>query len=109
MYIRIGQVKHHLNIDKYFTDDDEYIMDLVKVAEKIVEKHIDCSLSELAKDNGDELPSPIIQAILLMVGNLYANRESVAFAQSYEVPKSYEYLLSMYVNYNKQFKDGGIF
>lgn len=44
-----------------------------------------------------------------MVGNLYANRESVAFAQSYELPKSYEYLLSMYINYNKQYKDGGIF
>lgn len=109
MYIGIGQVKHHLNVDRYFTDDDEYIMDLVKVAEKIVEKHIDYSLSEVAKDNGGEIPSPIIQAILLMVGNLYANRESVAFAQSYEVPKSYDYLLSMYVKYEKQHNDGGIF
>ena len=109
MYLKIGQIKHHLNVDRFFTDDDEYIMDLANVAETIVEKHIDCSLSEIAKDNGGCLPSPLIQAMLLMIGNLYENRESVAFAQSYEVPKSYDYLLSMYINYNKQYNDGGIF
>lgn len=109
MYIRIGQVKHHLNIDKEFTEDDEYIMDLVKVAEQIVEKHIDYSLSELAQNNGDELPSPIIQAILLMVGNLYANRESIAYASAQEIPFAYDYLLSLYKDYSKKEDVGGIF
>lgn len=35
----------------------------------------------------------------LFVGNMYANRESIAFAQSYELPLSYKYLINLYKNY----------
>ena len=43
MYIQLYQVKKHLNIDEDFRDDDEYLMSLVEVAEKVVEKNIDTS------------------------------------------------------------------
>lgn len=98
MYIQLYQVKKHLNIDEDFRDDDEYIMSLVEVAEKVVEKHIDTKLSKLVDGDG-YLPSPLIQAMLLLVGNFYANRESVAFASSSEVPLSYNYLIDLYRNY----------
>jgi hypothetical protein len=39
-------------------------------------------------------PAGVKAAILLMLGNLYENRESVANAQSYERPQSATYLLT---------------
>jgi len=41
-------------------------------------------------------PASVKAAILLMLGNLYQNRESVASTQSYERPQSANYLLNPY-------------
>lgn len=99
-YIQLYEVKKQLNIDADFKDDDEYLVDLINVAEAMVESHIDDKLDEIAKSNKYCLPRPLVQAMLLFIGNLYANRESVAFANSYEVPTSYNYILDAYKNYS---------
>lgn len=105
MYISLADIKQHLNIDAAFTEDDSYLTSLIGVAETVVEKHIGCNLADLCDLDGsgevDEstLPSPLIHAMKLFVGNMYANRESIAFAQSYKVPDSYDYLLSLYQHY----------
>jgi len=57
-------------------------------------------LSVLADENGGELPSPLIQAMLLYIGNMYSSRESIKFSNVQDVPFSYDYLLSLYKNYN---------
>lgn len=98
MYIQLYQVKKHLNIDEDFRDDDEYLMQLVQVAEKVVEKNIDIKLEKLEDEDGF-IPVPLTQAMLLLVGNFYANRESVAFASTNNVPYSYQYLIDLYKNY----------
>lgn len=98
MYIQLYQVKKHLNIDEDFHEDDEYLMQLAEVAEKVVERNIDTSL-KLLEDGEGFIPSPLMQAMLLLIGNFYANRESVAFASVTEVPKSYNYLIDLYRNY----------
>lgn len=98
MYILLEDAKHHLNVDKDFHDDDYYITNLIDVAEKVVERNIDTNLSDLEDSDGD-IPSPLKQAMLLLIGNFYANRESVAFASSSEVPQSYNYLIDLYRNY----------
>ncbi len=100
MYIELYQIKKHLNIDDDFTMDDEYLVDLAVVAEKVVEKHIDSNLEIIAADNCGELPSPLIHAMLLFIGNMYANRESVAFAGAQEIPLGYNYLLDLYKDYS---------
>lgn len=99
MYLQLYQIKKHLNIDDSFIDDDEYLCDLAKVAENAVQKHIDNELSDFEDEQGN-LPMPLIHAMLLMVGNFYAKRESIAFASVVGVPESYDYLLSLYKNYN---------
>ncbi len=98
MYIQLYQIKKHLNIDTEFHDDDEYLMSLEEVAEKVVETNIDTKLATLENGVG-EIPAPLIQAMLLLIANFYANRESVAFAQSANVPLSYQYLIDLYRNY----------
>lgn len=105
--ITLELVKKHLNIDEEFKDDDEYLMMLVDVAIVAVEKHIDHSLSDLQEDG--DLPSPILQAILLFVGDMYQSRESVAFTNAVEIPNGYQYLLSLYKDYSKREVNGGVF
>lgn len=99
MQIDLERIKKHLNIDSGYTDDDEYITYLETVAEQIVEKHIDTTLEDLIAENG-EVPTPLLQCMLLIIGNLYDNRESVAYSNVIEVPNTLSYILSMYRDYN---------
>ena len=43
-----------------------------------------------------DVPEPIKRAVLLLVGTLYANRESVAPVAMHEIPQSAIWLLSPY-------------
>ena len=97
MYVTVDDAKKHLNIDASFTDDDTYIYDLITVAEDAVSRHIDIALDELV--DGGSLPPSIIHSILLMVGNLYANREPVSYTTVAKVPYTLEYLLGLYKHY----------
>lgn len=106
--IPIYLIKKHLNIDNSFTEDDDYLIELERVALALVEKHIDKPIKDLL-DEGGELPTPLSQAVLLQIGNMYQSRESVAFSNAVELPKSYDYILDMYKDYSKKEKDGGIF
>lgn len=99
MYVTLNHAKKHLNIDADYKDDDSYIISLLLAAESAVERHIDNKLSLYVDERG-ELEAPLRQAILLLVGNLYANREPVAYSSAVEVPISYNYLLDLYKNYS---------
>lgn len=100
MLLTVDELKKHLNIDADFTDDDQYIESLIGVAEAMVEKHVDISLDELRDSETSYMPSPILHAIKLYVGNLYANRESIAFAQSQDLPHSLTQILRMYRDFS---------
>lgn len=108
MYIDLQTIKKHLNIDTEFTEDDDYLMMLEGVAEISVEKHIDKKLTQLEDGEGN-LPSPLKQAMLLFIGNMYLSRESVTFGNAVEIPLSYNYLLDLYKDYSKKEDVGGIF
>ena len=100
-YLNINTIKKHLNIDSYFHDDDEYIKQLGEVAEQMVDEHINNNLEMIIEDNKGNIPMPLKHAMLLLIGNLYQNREGVAFANATEIPHSYEYLLFPYKSYKK--------
>lgn len=99
MYIQLDLAKKHLNIEEDFTEDDEYILSLIEVAESAVRVHINEDFASIAEKNGGCLPPPILQAVLLMIGNLYTNREPLGTNQQ-ELPLSYQYLIDLYKNYN---------
>ena len=99
MYLNLDIVNKHVNIEKEYTLDDEYILNLMCVAENAVEKHIDNKLQNL-EDEAGNLPASLLHAIMLLVANFYANRESVAFASSSEIPTSYNYLLDLFKDYS---------
>ena len=99
MYLDLTKIKKHLNINEDYTADDMYLTDLSEVAERVVENHIDNKLDNIATRNGGTLPAPILHAMLLFIGNMYANRESVAFVSANEIPLSYAYILDLYKCY----------
>ena len=84
MYVTLTEAKKHLNIDESFQDDDNYIGVLIQVAEEAIAHHIDIALEDMVVDG--VLPSAIHHSILLLVGNLYANREPVAYTSVAKVP-----------------------
>lgn len=98
VYINLEEAKQHLIIDDSFIADDEYILALIDVAEDAVSKNINISLDSLSV--GGEIPPAVKAAILLLVGNLYANREPVSFASANKVPYTFDYLISLYKNYS---------
>lgn len=105
--LNLSLIKQHLNIDSDFTADDSYLQSLAQVAETVVQSHIDHNLADL--EEGGQIPAPLTQAMLLFIGNMYANRESVAYTNANEVPFAYDYLLSLFKDYSKKYEKGGIF
>lgn len=97
MYITISDAKQHLNIEADFHADDNYIIQLIKVAEDAIEKRIDRKLCSTLIDGF--LPDSIRQAILLLVGNFYANREPVAFASATPIPYTFDFLADLNKHY----------
>ena len=108
MYVTLEQAKKHLNIDSDFNEDDDYIRQLINVAEIAVEKHIDCDLSTQVHEQGN-LAYRLIQTMLLIIRNMHANRESVSLSQMHELPLAYSYILDMYKDYTSKHETGGIF
>lgn len=97
MYITLSNAKKHLQIDQDYKDDDEYIIMLIQVAEDAVESNLNIPLASLLKDG--VLPKSIYHSILLMIGNLYANREPVSFTTATKIPYTLEFLLATYKHY----------
>ena len=98
MYLSVADVKRHLIIDH--NDDDLYLADLITVAEDAVRRDLNLySLKEIEDCTG-MLPASVIQAMLLLIGTLYANRETVTYGNvPHIVPHSYEYLISLCRSY----------
>ena len=97
--IPLELAKKHLNLDDDYTEDDEYIVGLVAAAKGAVEKALNASLDRLAEENGGEVPMAIIQAILLVVGNWYQNRE-ITGSKVAALPYNFEYLINLYKHYD---------
>lgn len=104
-HLTLKLIKEHLNLDNDFTLDDAYLSNLGDVVETVVERHIDDSFVFLANANHGKLPTPLIQAMLLLLGTYYANREHIAFNANYEVGNSYTFLIDLYRNYSASHSD----
>ena len=99
MYVTIYEIKQHLYID--FEADNAMLADMIQASEDIIQKYLNTTFEDIIDEYGS-LPISLKQAIKIMVGNLYANRESVSFnAYPSKIPYSYEYLLQPYKSYKR--------
>ena len=93
--ITLDEAKKHLNIEIDYLDDDVYIDLILGVCTVAVKNAInDSSTDDIT------LKLPLKQAILLLTGNLYANREPVAYTTVVKVPYTFDFLINPYVAYN---------
>lgn len=97
--ITIKELAKQCNIDNLTTDEESYLDTLLEVSTLTVENKIQQKLSDLATANGDVLPAPLRQAVLLIAANLYANREPVAYGVPQRVPYTLDYLIGPYIKY----------
>ena len=99
MYVTVEQLKKQVNVD--YSEDDEYMSQLIEVAEVAVQNDIRCQLSALETTETGErtIPAPLRHAVLLLASNLYSNREPVAFASPQPVPYTLQYLIQPYIRY----------
>lgn len=95
MYVTLAEAKKHLNVD--FSDDDDYIEDLISVGEASVEKSIQCPITDYVTDG--TLNPMLGHAVKMIAANLYANREPVAFAVPQAIPYTLQYLITPFIKY----------
>lgn len=97
-YLQLDVIKKHLNIDSTFTDDDEYLISIATAAEDVVSKYIDYPLESLEDESGD-IPRALKFAMLLWIGTIYMQRESITSGGMAAVPHSLELLCDLYRDY----------
>ena len=95
-YVTLADLKAHLRVE--YTTEDTYLTSLIGVAEQAIANELECDLANYVSNS--VLPAPLQHAIKLLAGDLYNNRESVAFATPHEVPRTLGYLLAPYKKYN---------
>lgn len=98
-YITVSQLKHHLQIDQDWDEDNSYLLHLIDASENIVAKAINKPLYACVTQEGI-LPPSITHSILLVAGSLFENRESVAPVQMHKVPHSLDWLLGLDRHYH---------
>lgn len=100
MYILLDDAKQHLNVDKSFTEDDRYILHLIQVAEDAISKRIDKRLEDIVDPKTGYLPKSVIQSILLLIGQFYANREATTTVSANEIPIGFNFLCDLNKHYH---------
>ena len=90
-FIEVSELKKQLNIELDFTEDDGYLATLTDVAEQAIKSYCNGGL-----DTVTNAPTPVKQAALLLAAHLYLSRTTVSFAQGYEIPYSFKFLLNPY-------------
>lgn len=90
--VSLALFKKHVRADD-FTDDDELMQHYVDAAEAHVIQATNRTDDELRELGKGEYPAQLKQAVLLLAGHWYNQRESVAGVQMHEVPDALQALI----------------
>lgn len=88
-------LKQHVRADD-FADDDDYLTHLLAAATEHVTQATNRTSEELKALGGGDYPMSLQQAILLLAGHWYNQREAVGTAQMAEVPYTLQALIKPY-------------
>jgi len=90
--VSLALFKKHVRADD-FVDDDELMQHYVDAAEAHVIQATNRTDEELQELGDGDYPAQLKQAVLLLAGHWYNQRESVAGVQMYEVPDALQALI----------------
>lgn len=98
--VALAQIKAHLRLDANATGEDDYLLALITAARRSVELHINRSMMTAGEMQPDDLRAAC-QALLLIVGHWYANREAVVVGSTATaLPIAVEWLLKPLVKWS---------
>jgi hypothetical protein len=92
-WVTLEQAKAHLRV--LHSHDDAYINQLIDIAAQHMLDYTDRADDDPLFWSGSELKAPIMAAMLLLIGDLYANREAQTAAELRPNP-AFERLLWSY-------------
>lgn len=93
--VDISLLKQHVRADD-FSEDDQYLQHLLEAAEQYVCDATNRTTDELLKLGGEALPVTLQQAVLMIAGHWYNQREAVSGVQMAEVPYTLQALIKPY-------------
>lgn len=97
MVIELEDIKQHLMIEHDM--DDYLLLTYEEAAVDAVKTHCNVkSIEELYTEDG-ELSPTIRQAILVLIGHFYQNREVITYGAPTSIPFAFEYLISLNQTY----------
>lgn len=94
-YLLLEDIKIQCIIEH--NEDDAYLMRIAQAAEDGMEGFLNYPLADIADENGN-LPSAVYQALLMMVGEMYAHREVTVGYTQYE-SAAFRFLVQPYIRY----------
>lgn len=97
-FLTLATIKAQLRIESEYTEEDEYLTSLGKVAERKVFKDTCRTYDEIVAMENDEWPIDLTHAALLLVGEWYKHREPDESVQMHDIPYGYE---ALYMPYRK--------
>lgn len=97
-YLTIDEIKKQVVLDEDFHDDDEFLTMIGDAAEDMTAQLLDCSLDQLAAENGD-VPATIRHAMRILCDYFYSvNRGSSE--NTPDIPNAVTLMLKLYRNYH---------
>ena len=96
-FLTLADIKAQARIEADYTEEDDYLLRLGKVAERKLLKDICRSYDEVVDIEG-EWPIDLTQAALLLTAEWYKHREQDENVQMYAIPYGYE---ALYMPYRK--------
>lgn len=94
-WLTIDYIKEHLHID--FDCEDSMLELYGDAAEEAILNEMRRTEADLIEEYG-KIPTPVMQATLLLVGDLYKNREMQIAGNSYNINPAFGILLKPYYN-----------
>lgn len=95
MYITLREARAHLQLDDFFHDDDRIIESYIRAAEDATAKRMNRPLRELVDHHSGELSPAVKEAVLLLVGHFYNQREGTTVQNVKAAPLGFEFLTDL--------------
>lgn len=99
MYVTLSEIRKHLNLEEFFKEDNEYLIELIKVAEDAIAKRIGKPLSHCIDKNGELEPS-VKHSIKLLASSYYSQREATTPSTITKVPYTFDFLADLNKKYS---------
>lgn len=97
-YLTLDEIKKQVVLDEDFHDDDEFLTMIGDSAEELTSQLLDCSLDQLAAENGD-LPAGLRHALRMLVDWEYSVQRGSS-DNAPDIPSAIMMMIKLYRNYH---------